>query len=115
VENKIGLFQVGRFKANTLRRTNFVTDDPEPTTDIVHIGGEVGEVALFTDGLERLALNFAEKKAFTPFFASMFQAMSPQSPGRNKELSQKLRTFLDSEAVAQRTDDDKTLIMARQY
>jgi hypothetical protein len=45
----------------------------------------------------------------------MFQAMSPQSPGRDKKLSQKLRTFLDSETVAQRTDDDKTLIMARQY
>jgi Protein phosphatase 2C len=95
--------------------TNFVTDDPEPTTNVVYIGGEVAEVALFTDGLERLALNFTEKKAFPPFFASMFQALSPQSTGRNKWLSQELRTFLNSAAVTQRTDDDKTLIMARQY
>ena len=81
---------------------------------IAYINGEVAEAALFTDGLERLALNFAEKKAFTPFFASMFQAMTPQSPGRNKRLSQELRTFLNSTVVTQRTDDDKTLIMARQ-
>jgi hypothetical protein len=95
--------------------TNFVTDDPEPVANIEYIGGEVAEVVLFTDGLERLALNFVEKKPFTPFFTSMFQAMSLQSPGRNRRLSQDLRAFLNGAAVTERTDDDKTLIMARQY
>lgn len=93
--------------------TNFVTDDPEPSANIAYITGDVAEVAVFTDGLERLALNFAEKKAFAPFFHSMFRALPRQSPGRNKELSLELRKFLDGPAVTQRTDDDKTLIMAR--
>jgi hypothetical protein len=94
--------------------TNFVTDDPEPCANVAYVGGDIAEVALFTDGLERLALNFAEKKAFAPFLTSMFRAMSTQSPGRNKQLSQELRSFLESPAVTQRTDDDKTLILARQ-
>ena len=36
--------------------TYFVTDDPEPRTSVSYLGGEVAEVALFSDGLERLAL-----------------------------------------------------------
>ena len=95
--------------------TNFVTDDPKPSANIVYVGGDVAEVALFTDGLERLALKFAEKKAFTPFFTSMFHAISTQAPGRHKQLSRELRSFLHSNVVTKRTDDDKTLIMARQY
>ncbi len=94
--------------------TNFVTDDPVPSANIAYISGDVAEVAVFTDGLERLALNFAEKKAFAPFFNSMFRGLPRQLPGRNKELSRELRKFLDGPAVTQRTDDDKTLIMARQ-
>jgi Protein phosphatase 2C len=94
--------------------TNFVTDDPEPNANIAYVSGDVAEVALFTDGLERLALDFTENKPFTPFFTSMFKAMRAELPGRQKQLSEQLRAFLDSPVVTERTDDDKTLIMARQ-
>jgi hypothetical protein len=80
----------------------------------IGVGGDIAEVSLFTDGLERLALNFAEKRAFAPFLTSMSRAVSTQSPGRKRQLSQELRSFLESPAVTQRTDVDKTLIMARQ-
>jgi hypothetical protein len=93
--------------------TYFVTDDPKPNTNIVHIDGEVAEVAVFSDGLERLALNFAGTSAFAPFFESMFPALRSALPGRQRNLSAGLRTFLDGPAVTERTDDDKTLIMAR--
>ena len=55
--------------------TNFVTDDPEPRTNINRVSGDVAEVALFSDGLERLVLDFATKAAFTPFFTSMFKTL----------------------------------------
>ncbi len=93
--------------------TNFVTDDPEPILTVARVGGDVSEVAVFTDGLERLALDFFTKKAFTPFFSSMFQSLPAGEAGRDRQLSRALRVFLDSPTVTGRTDDDKTIIMAR--
>ena len=93
--------------------TNFVTDDPEPITNVSYVGGDIAGVALFSDGLERLALDFATKRAFTPFFNSMFRSFPDEASGRYRQLSRDLRTFLDGPPVTQRTDDDKTLIMAR--
>jgi len=93
--------------------TYFVTDDPEPRTTVAHVDGEVAEIALFSDGLERLALDFTAVTAFAPFFESMFPALRKAPPGRNRPLSTDLRAFLNGPAVIGRTDDDKTLVMAR--
>ena len=48
--------------------TYFVTDDPEPRTSVSYLGGEVAEVALFSDGLERLALDFRDKDCLPALF-----------------------------------------------
>jgi hypothetical protein len=93
--------------------TYFVTDDPEPRTKLVHVEGEVAEIALFTDGLERIVLDFNASTAFAPFFESMFPWLRSSPGGRQRSLSFRLRDFLDSPAINARTDDDKTLIMAR--
>jgi hypothetical protein len=92
--------------------TYFVTDDPEPKANVTHLSGEVSELALFSDGLERLALDFGARTAFVPFFSSLFQYL-PAGSGRQKVLSGKLREFLGGPSVTEHTDDDKTLIMAR--
>lgn len=94
--------------------TNFVTDDPEPLVNVVYLDGDVAEIALFSDGLEKLALDFATKTAFTPFFTSMLKTLPHAGSGRHRQLSRDLRTFLNGPSVITRTDDDKTLIMARQ-
>jgi hypothetical protein len=94
--------------------TNFVTDDPEPLVNVTYLKGDVAEVALFSDGLEKLALDFATKTAFTPFFSSMFKTLPDAGSGRHRRLSRDLRSFLDSPSITKRTDDDKALIMARQ-
>lgn len=99
----------GEFASTTF----FVTDDPSPNFRITQIIGTVDEVALFSDGLERLALDFSSKSAFAPFFDSMFNAIKDRTPGRQRELSRNLRWFLGSPSVIERTDDDKTLLMAR--
>lgn len=41
--------------------TYFVTDDPEPRLDFVSIEAEFSELAIFSDGIERLALDFLIK------------------------------------------------------
>lgn len=70
----------------------------------------IHELAVFTDGLERLALQFADRTAHGPFFEPFFAALrSHQDPA---QLASPLRAFLASQAVNERTDDDKTLILA---
>lgn len=94
--------------------TYFVTDDPYPRVAVSTVAGAVEEIALFTDGLERLALDFAMGAAFQRFFETMFPALRKvESSGRQRILSRELRSFLDGALVNDRTDDDKSLIMAR--
>jgi len=93
--------------------TFFITDDPAPKVRVAHTPGEFAEIAVFSDGIERLVLDFATRKPFGPFFDQMFVPLRDGQSGRNRPLSQGLRRYLDSKGVTDRTDDDKTLIMAR--
>lgn len=93
--------------------TFFVTDDPEPNCRFLLIDAPVNELALFSDGIERLVLDFASRRAFSPFFNRVFEPLSGSAAGRDRALSRKLRQFLDGPSVCTRTDDDKTLILAK--
>jgi hypothetical protein len=93
--------------------TYFVTDDPEPNLQFSLLEGEFNEVAIFSDGIERLALDFVNRNAFAPFFEPMFAPLVSLGPGRNRVLSLSLRKYLDSPRMVERTDDDKSLILAR--
>jgi hypothetical protein len=73
----------------------------------------IDQIAVFSDGIERLALEFSSKTAHGPFFESMFAPMRDASPGRDRPLSRALQRFLDGPTVCDRTDDDKTLILAK--
>lgn len=109
-------WQVASWPANGeyASTTYFVTDDPEPNIRMSHIDGEVEELAVFTDGIERLVLQFDTQTAFGPFFETMFGPLrTVTAGGRDRSLSRQLRSFLDSAALTDRTDDDKTLILAR--
>jgi hypothetical protein len=92
--------------------TYFVTDEPHPNLRVSHANGTFSDIAIFSDGLERLALDFARQVAFKPFFDSMLKPLSGLTPGRDRHLSTGLRKFLDSSLVTDRTDDDKSLIIA---
>jgi hypothetical protein len=90
-----------------------VTDDPEPRLQFVSSEGEFSELAVFSDGIERLALDFNNQTASERFFDPMFAPLASMSPGRNRLLSASLRRYLDSPRVLERTDDDKSLVLAR--
>ncbi len=66
-------------------------------------------VAGLTDGLERLALNFATQTPIRGFFHPMWQTLRGTP---DPDLPAKLSAFLSSEQVNNRTDDDKTLVLA---
>jgi hypothetical protein len=107
---KVGTWPAqGEYAATTF----FVTDDPEPTINFAKVSESIGDLAVFSDGIERLALDFATKTAHAPFFDKMFAPLSSTAPGRDRTISKALRSFLDGPLVCDRTDDDKTVILAR--
>lgn len=69
-------------------------------------------LALFTDGIQRLCLEFASRTVHEPFFAPMFQQLAQTEPGYSSSLSSALFRFLNSNPVNSRTDDDKSLVLA---
>lgn len=75
---------------------------PQPITDL----------ALFSDGLQRLALNYATRSVHLPFFRSMLAVLKATPDGSVAGLTPALRSFLSSPQVNERTDDDKSLILA---
>src|SRR5262249_22636469 len=99
----------GEYAATTF----FVTDDPQPSIQFCFVDNPIQEIAVFSDGLERLVLDFSSHSAHAPFFEKMFAPLSTASTGRNRDLSRALKKFLDGPSVCDRTDDDKTLILAR--
>lgn len=94
--------------ANT---TNFVTDEnAAQNLQFIRFENRIEELAIFTDGLQRLAIDFQSKKAHQPFFRSMLAPLRASNPAAN--LEEKLSAFLNSPKINERTDDDKTLILA---
>lgn len=91
--------------------TRFLTDAPAPRIATREAGP--ARLAIFSDGMERLALDFAAAAPHAPFFDGMAApVLASRARGRDAALSAALGRFLDSERVTARTDDDKTLILA---
>lgn len=93
--------------------TSFATD-PAATERFEYelVARRYDEVALFTDGIQRLALHFASQTAHSPFFRPLFAHLRRLPPGSLAAASAALAAFLDSPSVNERTDDDKTLLLA---
>lgn len=94
--------------ANT---TNFLTDeDFADSLETVFFHESIREFAAFTDGLQRLALDYAHRTGHAGFFRPLFQRLN--STATVEELLPPFRQFLDSPRINERTDDDKTLVLA---
>lgn len=93
--------------------TNFITSDNyQDHIEFQATSRKFADLALFTDGLERLALDFESQTPHLPFFQPLFQAVRKSQTGSN--LGNDLALFLQSDSVKNRSDDDKTLILATQ-
>ncbi|MDD4136900.1 MAG: PP2C family serine/threonine-protein phosphatase [Methanoregula sp.] len=98
--------------ANT---TFFVSDETYlERLKCLHHTGSPGEIALFTDGLQNLALSFAQKKAHAGFFRPLFEALRKNPGNEFSGFSNHLKSFLSRNDVSARSDDDKTLVLAVQ-
>jgi Protein phosphatase 2C len=80
--------------------TAFVTDEPTPNTSIVRHLTPISAVSVFSDGLERLALDLAAKQPFAPFFDSIISPVAGSALiGKDIDLSSKLDSFLGGDGI----------------
>ena len=97
--------------AGYANETDFLTD--EKFAAALRIDSKsiaVSEIAMFTDGLQRLALDYATRMPYPPFFKPLFEGLR-DAPNQSL-LSEPLQAFLNSPRVNGRTCDDKTLVLA---
>ncbi|MBV9069880.1 MAG: protein phosphatase 2C domain-containing protein [Acidobacteria bacterium] len=93
--------------------TFFTTDDDWQKHVLFEIrNAQFDDIALMTDGLQRLALHYDSRTPHVPFFAPMFGALQKAAAGFAVDFEPALVSFLGSAAVNERTDDDKTLVLA---
>jgi hypothetical protein len=97
-------------------QTNFIVQDD--ALEIFEFELEdrcVDEIAIFTDGIERLVLDLKERTAHAPFFRPLFGWLVKTDPvaiDREISKSEVIERYLGSKQINDRTDDDKTLILA---
>ena len=94
--------------------TNFVTQDGfEQALEIEFVDGTLDEIAIFSDGIERLVLDVGTRTVHSPALRPMFTWLAGTDPALPPAgAAPGLVAFLGSERVNRRTDDDKTLVMA---
>lgn len=95
-------------------QTNFIIQENlSEILDFDLFKGTVNRVALFTDGIERLVLDFSEKSVYPPALNSIFEWLqnNPQI-NPDESPSSALIAYLNSSFINSRTDDDKSLVMA---
>jgi hypothetical protein len=92
--------------------TYFVSDDPAPKARIARTTYDMDGFAVFSDGIEDLALDLAATTPHAPFFRPMIAPLDNlDGTGRDAGLSKALGSFLSSPRVCEKTDDDKSLIL----
>jgi len=91
--------------------TFFITDDT--VLDQLHVR-EIempDEVTLFTDGLEAIALDLKNKEVHHPFYDSFYRVLNLREAGFQRDLAEGLASWMQTDLVTNRTDDDKSLVL----
>ena len=97
--------------AEYANETDFLTGDQYlDTLRFMTTDRPITQLAVFTDGLQRLVLDYSTRRPHAEFFNAMFGTLADAPDPA--ALGDHLRSFLDSPRVNDRTDDDKTLVLA---
>lgn len=94
-----------------LNETKFlICPDAIETAQVTIWQGQPAHLAVFSDGLQMLALKMPDATPHRPFFTPLFRFVASVSDPT--EAQEQLEAFLRSPRVTERTDDDLTLILA---
>jgi len=95
-----------------VNETHFVTSpDAHAHLHARMVPGGMGGLALFSDGLQALAVHLNTQTPHPAFFAPFWEAVSVTQYDEAK-MSASLAAWLRSPALDERTGDDKTLVVA---
>lgn len=91
--------------------TEFMTDDDAPASLRFRLTEQsINDVVLFSDGIFAVAVDYANNRPHEPFLMPM---IAPLKNGIVPEgINEKLERFLSSPKINEKTDDDKTIILA---
>ena len=94
-----------------INQTTFLISPEALDTAQVNIwNGNVANLAMFSDGLQMLALKMPSGSPHIPFFHPLFGFVSQLTD--ETLAKEELERFLKSPRVTQRTDDDLTILLA---
>jgi hypothetical protein len=107
-----GVIPSKKIYANT---TDFITDESAEDRLLYELVNEsVKDLVMFTDGIERIAINMQAGLPHEPFLIPMLEPLHKEVED-SELLNKKLEAFLNSPRINEKTDDDKTLFLASRY
>lgn len=97
-----------------INTTNFITStNAADVMEFTSVQRRIESIAAFSDGIESLVLHYATKTVHDRFFNLMIEPVMQAVPeGLDVRLSESLARYLGSDKICDRTDDDKSLILA---
>ena len=104
-------FGIEPSESEYVNATEFLTDETAvESLRFVRIAEKIEDLILFSDGIFAVAVDYQKNKPHEPFLMPM---IAPLRNGNSANgLNEKLENFLASPKLNEKTDDDKTIILA---
>ena len=105
-------FSIAPVEAEYVNQTEFLTDEMAAADSLrfTRLETAIEDLILFSDGIFAVAVNYQTGKPHEPFLMPMIAPL--RNGGANADLNEKLEKFLASPKLDEKTDDDKTIILA---
>ncbi|CAA9380427.1 MAG: hypothetical protein AVDCRST_MAG74-453 [uncultured Pyrinomonadaceae bacterium] len=107
-------FAVEPNESEYVNMTEFLTDDAAADSlRFRFIESAIEDLILFSDGIFAVAVNYQTNQPHEPFLMPMIAPLRSGTAANN--LNEKLEKFLASPKLNEKTDDDKTIILASRH
>lgn len=104
-------FSIAPVEAEYVNQTEFLTDEAAANSlRFVCVEETVEDVILFSDGIFAVAVDYQKSRPHEPFLMPMIAPL--RNRNTSNDLNEKLEKFLASPKLNEKTDDDKTIILA---
>lgn len=110
-ESKSYSFAIAPVEAEYVNVTDFVTDETAAERlRFERVEEKIEDLILFSDGIYAVAVDYQTGQPHEPFLMPMIAPL--RNGAATNGLNEKLENFLSSPKINEKTDDDKTIILA---
>ena len=104
-------FSIAPVETEYVNMTEFLTDEAATNSlRFVLVEEAIEDLILFSDGIFAVAVNYQTMRPHEPFLMPMIAPL--RNGNAPNDLNEKLEKFLASPKLNEKTDDDKTIILA---